>query len=129
MPIRELAAGISIGLATQRFPAPTERTAGGAPPGEPPQLPLLDCLAGRRGGEAGAPAGAGAGAGAADAAGGLPPGSTGSSDAYGRHALLTDIQGSEDHLGDMDLKVGGRTLRSVGARAQGFGVWDAMFRV
>jgi polyribonucleotide nucleotidyltransferase len=30
---------------------------------------------------------------------------------YGRSVLLTDIQGLEDHLGDMDFKVGAAGAR------------------
>ncbi len=33
--------------------------------------------------------------------------STGSGQAFGRYKVLTDIQGTEDHLGDMDFKVAG----------------------
>ncbi len=61
MPLKALAAGVSIGLMSQHFPAALA-TDGNAP--LPQQL-----------------------------------------EDYGDSVLLTDIQGSEDHLGDMDFKV------------------------
>ncbi|KIY91717.1 polyribonucleotidenucleotidyltransferase [Monoraphidium neglectum] len=70
VPLAELGAGVSVGLAVER----------------PPQLELLE------------------------APGSAPPAvyspGGGARVDYGRSVLLTDIQGMEDHLGDMDFKVG-----------------------
>ncbi|GBF93759.1 polyribonucleotide nucleotidyltransferase mitochondrial [Raphidocelis subcapitata] len=73
VPLEDLGAGISIGLAVER----------------PPQLELP------------------ASASAAVAGPYVPGAGAGACPDYGRSVLLTDIQGLEDHLGDMDFKVAG----------------------
>ena len=54
----------------------------------------------------------------------------------GQHAILMDIQGTEDHYGDMDFKVAGTTsgVTAIQARGEpsspssGFGVVFVCFR-
>jgi polyribonucleotide nucleotidyltransferase len=101
VPLSDDAAGVSVGLAYER----------------PPQL---------EGGSAAAASAADAAARYAHAAAASSSSSSSSSDSstspflpdhprYGRGVLLTDIEGMEDHHGDMDLKVAGTWSRGITA--------------
>ena len=90
VPIAGLVAGISVGLLSERWPAPLTSISGGAEGRDQEPWPQEMGLHSD-----------------ADDGNGLYQPASGNGCNYGRQSLILDIQGMEDGMGDMDLKVAG----------------------